>query len=205
MALPSLRQILTTLLKDLEIDKDIFGDATPNADLSVQSSRLPGDVLSQTAPTALLALHQIYPHLLLSSLDRLDNALVTEYVVPTAVKDDSYVAAPIFYVRSAQNRSSRYGTQASRTAYEVHPASWHCTCPSFAFSAFSSRNSFDPFTSGEEDYPGADRWGGEMRGGQLAICKHLLAVLIGLRIRMIPRKEVDMNTLAGYAFGEANS
>lgn len=42
-----------------------------------------------------------------------------------------------------------------------------------------------------------------MRGGQLAICKHLLAVVIGERLHAIPEKQVDMNTLAGYAFGEA--
>lgn len=208
--LPSLRQILTSLLKDLETAEGASRGGTPGAELSFHTSRLPGEILSPKAQTALLSLHQIYSQLLLSSLDLLDNALVTEYVVPPTIKDDSYVAASVFYVRSAQTRPSRYGTQASRAVYEVHPASWHCTCPSFAFSAFSSRNSFDPFTSGEEDYPEADRWGGQMRGGQmrggqLAVCKHLLAVLIGIRIGKISRKEVDINTLAGYAFGEANS
>jgi hypothetical protein len=205
MALPSLRGILTGLLKDLETAKADLEDDAVETDLSTQALRLPSEVLSQTAQTALLSFHQIYPHLLLPSLDLLDNNLVTRYVVPSTINDDMHVNAAIYYVRSAQSRSSRYGTQLSRAVYEVRPISWHCTCPSFTFSAFSSRNSFDPFAAGEEDYPGSDRWGGEMRGEQLAICKHLLAVLIGERIGLIPRKEVDTNTMAGYAFGDANS
>jgi hypothetical protein len=204
MSLPSLREILTGLLKDLEMAKDNSEDGALEKDVSAQASSLP-KVLSATAQTALLSFHQIYPHLLLSSLDLLDNALVTRYVVPSTIKDDRHVKSSIYYVRSAQSRSSRYGTQMSRAVYEVRPISWHCTCPSFTFSAFSSRNSFDPFAAEEEDYPGSDRWGGEMRGEPLAICKHLLAVLIGERIGLIPRKEVDMNTMAGYAFGDANS
>jgi hypothetical protein len=205
MSLPSLRGILTGLLKDLETAKDNLEDVALETNVSAQASSLPIEVLSETAQTALLSFHQIYPHLLLSSLDLLDNALVTRYVVPSTIKDGVHVKSSIYYVRSAQSRSSRYGTQMSRAVYEVRPISWHCTCPSFTFSAFSSRNSFDPFAAGEEDYPGSDRWGGEMRGEQLAICKHLLAVLIGERIGLIPRKEVDINTMAGYAFGDANS
>ena len=42
-----------------------------------------------------------------------------------------------------------------------------------------------------------------MRGGPLAICKHLLAVVVGEKLNAIPEKEVDMHTLAGYALGEA--
>ena len=42
-----------------------------------------------------------------------------------------------------------------------------------------------------------------MRGEQMAICKHLLAVLIGDRLKVIPEKQVDINTLANYAFGDA--
>ena len=48
-----------------------------------------------------------------------------------------------------------------------------------------------------------DQWGGEMKGDQLAICKHLLAVVIGERLRVIPTKEVDLDTLANYAFADA--
>jgi len=87
--------------------------------------------------------------------------------------------------------------------YEVRLDAWHCTCASFTFSAFSSRNTFDPFNSGDEDFPGSDRWGGEMRGEQIAICKHLLAVLVGERLKVIPEKRVDQNTMANYAFGDA--
>jgi len=48
-----------------------------------------------------------------------------------------------------------------------------------------------------------DQWGGEMQGDLLAICKHLLAVVIGERLQVIPTKEVDLDTLANYAFADA--
>jgi hypothetical protein len=171
-----------------------IGDVS-NSPLTIKS-------LPELAQTSLLILHQIYPSLLLSSLDLLDNALVTRYTLTHNVHDQD-MPPSIYYARSSQVRSSRFTAQAHRSAYEIRPAAWHCTCPSFTFSAFSPRDKFDPFECGEEDFPGSDRWGGEMRGGQLAICKHLLAVLIGERLKVIPEKQVDINTLANYAFGEA--
>jgi hypothetical protein len=57
---------------------------------------------------------------------------------------------------------------------------------------------FDPIA--KEDFSCQARcWGGEMRGEQVGICKHLLAVLIGERLRVIPEKQADMYTLAQYA------
>ena len=198
---PSLRQILTKVLNDLEKScaesRNVavpIGDVN-NAPITIES--LPG-----IAQTCLLILHQIYPSLLLSSLDLLDNALVTRYTLTRDLEDQN-IPPSIYYVRSFQVRSSRFTSQAHRTVYEIRPAAWHCTCPSFTLSAFSARITFDPFDCGEEDFPGSARWGGEMRGEQLAICKHLLAVLIGERLKVIPEKQVDINTLANYAFGEA--
>ena len=197
MELPSLRQILTKVLKDIEESGTELKDVNDalNSSLNIQS-------LPERVQTSLLVLDQIYPRLLLSSLDLLDNGLVTRYTLTREANDrDPYPS--IYYVRSSQIRSSRYTAQTSRAVYEVRPAVWHCTCPSFTFSAFSSRNIFDPFEHREDDFPSSDRWGGEMRGGQLAICKHLLAVLIGERLKVIPEKQVDVNTLANYAFGDA--
>ena len=194
MSLPSLRQVLTGLVNDVQpVRQDGHGDGTSSISVTIES-------LPQSTHTALLALHQIYPQLLLTSLDLLDTSLVTRYVVSA---EGSHVARSIYYVRSSQTRSSRYGGQITRTVYEVRPTAWHCTCPSFAFSAFSVRNVFDPFECGTEDFIGFDGWGGEMRGGQLAICKHLLAVVIGSKLNLIPEKTVDMDTLANYAFGAA--
>ena len=199
MDLPSLRQILTKVLKDLEKSGTKSSEVVvPTGDFN--NAPLTIGSLPELAQTSLLILHQIYPALLLSSLDLLDNALVTRYTLTHDVGDQS-IPPHIYYVRSSRVQSSRFA--AHRSVYEVRPTAWHCTCPSFTFSAFSSRNTFDPFDCGEEDFPGSDRWGGEMRGGQLAICKHLLAVLVGEKLKVIPEKQVDMNTLANYAFGDA--
>ena len=198
--LPSLRQILTRLLKDIECSgadlKDSLSTTDTNVTLTIES-------LPEPVQKSLLALHSIYPHLLLSSLDLLDNGLVTRYVWAPDDTDQPSSPPSIYYVRSSQTRPSRFAAASARSVYEVRPLAWHCTCPSFAFSAFSLRTSFDPFDHGEDDYTSSERWGGEMRGGQVAICKHLLAVLVGEKLQVIPEKQVDMYTLANYAFGDA--
>ena len=201
MELPSLRRVLTNVLKDIEESGTNLNDIlTPENDAS--AALLTVHSLPEVVRTSLLVLDQIYPRLLLSSLDLLDNGLVTRYTL-TQETTDHAKPPQIYYARSSQIRPSRYSAPTLRSVYEVRPVAWHCTCPSFTFSAFSSRNTFDPFERGEDDFPSSDRWGGEMRGGQLAICKHLLAVLIGDRLKLIPEKQVDMDTLANYAFGDA--
>jgi hypothetical protein len=189
MTLPSLRRILTDVLDGIQPIREeaCVGEELP----SLKIKALPEGV-----QTSLLALQAVYPQLLLSSLDLLDNALVTRYIVePT----DNH---PIYYVRSSQSRPSRY-TQTTRTVYEVRPIAWHCTCPAFAFSAFSSRTSFDAHNCGQDDTREFTGWGGQMRGGQFPVCKHLMAVLIGERLNVIPSRQVDKDTLADYAFGAA--
>ena len=43
----------------------------------------------------------------------------------------------VHYVRSAQQRSSRFSTSHDSTiTYEVRLLAWNCTCPAFAFAAF---------------------------------------------------------------------
>jgi hypothetical protein len=43
----------------------------------------------------------------------------------------------VYYVRSAQRRTSRYGTSVDATSsYEVRLRAWNCSCPAFAFAAF---------------------------------------------------------------------
>jgi len=46
------------------------------------------------------------------------------------------------------------------------------------------------------------RWGGEMRGSA-PVCKHLLAVVVGERLGVIPERRVERDTLASYAYGPA--
>lgn len=198
MVLPTLRQVLTGVLNDVKPVQDksagVEGVSTPL--VAIES-------LPKSTQTALLALHQIFPQLLLASLDLLDTGLVTQYIVSTQDAFTPHSSHAVYYVRSSQTRPTRYGGPSTRTVYEVRPAAWHCTCPSFAFSAFSARNVCDPFACGSDNSIGSERWGGEMRGGQLAICKHLLAVVIGDRLNVIPKREVDQDTLATYAFGAA--
>jgi hypothetical protein len=203
MELPSLRTILTGLLKDLEVEEklQVNKEAEETQDAPLTSSTTISS-LPQRAQNALLALHHIFPAVLLSSLDLIDNSLVTRYRLPSAGDGAIHTSPPVYYVPSSQARS-RTQTQRTRAVYEVRPGAWHCTCPSYAFSAFSSRSSFDPYEQETDDHHDSERWGGQLRGGQLPICKHLLAVVIGEKLGMIPEKEVDMHTLAGYAYGEA--
>ena len=200
MELPSLREILTEVLKDLECFAGSLRDAVSTTDINFD---LTIESLPEPAQKSLLTLHSICPHLLLSSLDLLDNGLVTRYIVSPEAAEQHPLLSSMYYVRSSQSKLFRSSTVTPRSVYEVRPLVWHCTCPSFAFSAFSARTSFDPFERGEGDYPGSDRWGGEMRGGQIAKCKHLLAVVIGDKLNVIPEKRIDMYTLANYALGDA--
>lgn len=202
MELPSLRRVLTELLADTEKIKGHAGSDPPVQDGSnVQPSSLDIKYLPPKVERTLIALHQIYPHHLLSSLDLLDNGLATRFVLSSPFPSASDISARIYYVRSSQTRSSRFVAPTSLSVYEVRPQAWHCTCASFTFSAFSSRQNFIPFENDDDSESGSERWGGEMRGEQPAICKHLLAVVIGERLGVIPTREVDMDTLANYAIG----
>lgn len=196
MELPSLRHVLSKVLRGLEGNEVCIKSDVSNPPLVIDS-------LPQSVQIALLALHQMYPQTLLTSLNLLDNGLVTRYTVPQDSMDLSNTHSRVYYVRSTQSRSSRFAAQTPRAVYEVRPEAWHCTCPSFAFSAFSSSSTFNPFECSVDDYAGAGLWGGEMRGGEVVLCKHLLAVLIGERLQLIPKKGADVFTLASYAYGHA--
>jgi SWIM zinc finger len=192
MELPTLKYVLSDLLDDLESHPlDSIADSTANISLEIDSA-------PPIVENTLLAFHKIFPQLLLQSLNLLDNALVTKYILTPDPQNESTVSPPIFYVRSS--RATGLG---ARTVYEVRPEAWHCTCPAFTFSAFSSRSQFDPSVGQEDDEVEGSKWGGAMRGSQTIVCKHLLAVLIGDRIRVVPTKYVDLHTLANYAFSEA--
>src|SRR5437667_7230472 len=92
MELPSFNQVLTILLKDLEKLGPEVKDPTVSGNSSLTIDSLPEPIQN-----SLLALHQIFPHLLLSSLDILDNTLATRYTVAQSAN-----ASPsIYYVRSS--------------------------------------------------------------------------------------------------------
>jgi hypothetical protein len=202
MELPSLRQVLSKTLKALETPREGSEDAPPlpptDGNVPVRSI----ESLPEQIQSAFIALDKIFPGTLLSSLDILDRGLATRYIPPKEVRTAEQLTC-IYYVRSSQPRSRFIAPLIPKTAYEVRPGVWHCTCASFAFKAFSSENAFDPTEAGVEDFPGSDRWGGELRGTFIPVCKHLLAVLIGERMNLIPEREVDVNTLANYAYADA--
>jgi hypothetical protein len=203
MELPSLRQVLSKALKALEPPREGSEDAPPlpPADSNVPVRSIGS--LPEQIQSAFIALDKIYPSTLLLSLDILDRGLATRYILPKEERTSEHFTR-IYYVRSLQPRSSRFAIPPiPKTAYEVRPDAWHCTCASFAFKAFSSEHAFDPNECGVEDCPGSDRWGGELRGTYIPVCKHLLAVLIGERMNLIPEREVDVNTLANYAHADA--
>ncbi|KAI8943758.1 hypothetical protein NX059_001734 [Plenodomus lindquistii] len=134
----------------------------------------------------------------------------------------------IYYVRSAQQRPSRFATTSfdNTTSYEVRLTAWNCSCPAFAFSAFpASHNPSSPphpcttLTSlntpstETEDKRSAqvqqNPWifGGVSRGDDMPpVCKHLLACVfvercVGLFGGFVVDKDVSVEEAAGWAAG----
>jgi hypothetical protein len=113
----------------------------------------------------------------------------------------------LYYVRSAQQRSSRFATSYdTTTSYQVRLQSWNCSCPAFAFAAFppisSSPHSSPPqqqcppYDSEKEDTNNTSKkqkkakdqdqdddgkWifgGMSLEHGMPPVCKHLLACVL---------------------------
>src|SRR5271169_6272244 len=109
MELPSLRQVLTNVLREIEESGTNLNDVLiPENDAS--AALLTVHSLPEVVRTSLLVLDQIYPQLLLSSLDLLDKGLVTRYSL-TQETTDHAKPPQIYYVRSSQIRPSRYSAQ----------------------------------------------------------------------------------------------
>ncbi|XPS90654.1 hypothetical protein M3J09_000090 [Ascochyta lentis] len=129
----------------------------------------------------------------------------------------------VHYVRSAQQRSSRYSTSYdSTTSYEVRLQAWNCTCPAFAFAAFppvhaepqvsnytppsASTDSRDVDVAEERE---AVEWvfgGVSLGAGMPPVCKHLLACVLAERCRgvfgeCVEERRVGVETAAGWAAG----
>jgi hypothetical protein len=129
---------------------------------------------------------------------------------PTPSKDCTY------YVRSAQQRSSRYSTSYdTTTSYEVRLRAWNCSCPAFAFAAFpavhpepaiSTYSPNDTAMEGLQD-DGAWSFGGVSLGNAIPpVCKHLLACVLvekcsGLFGSFVEEKMVSVEEAAGWAAG----
>ncbi|KAF1926868.1 uncharacterized protein M421DRAFT_208487 [Didymella exigua CBS 183.55] len=133
----------------------------------------------------------------------------------------------IYYVRSAQQRSSRFSTSYdSIMTYEVRLGAWNCTCPAFSFAAFpavhpephlptfipkptSSVNQDMQDENVEEEKRKVAEWmfGGVSLGQEMPpVCKHLLACVLAERCRgvfgeCVEEREVGIETAAGWAAG----
>jgi hypothetical protein len=159
-----------------------------------------------------------------------DRALVEPPHAPS--NNDSMIDAPheadpvsstsqnsIYYVRSAQQRSSRYSNSYEATTfYEVRLFAWNCSCPAFAFAAFPAMHpepavpTFDP----QHDTPPSTMsglhgttwsFGGVSLGDATPpVCKHLLACVLvekcsGLFGEYLEERIVSVEEAAGWAAG----
>ncbi|EDU46858.1 hypothetical protein PtrSN002B_004232 [Pyrenophora tritici-repentis] len=137
-----------------------------------------------------------------------------------AAPDTTYSNDIVYYVASAQQRSSRFSTSyESKTCYEVRLQAWNCSCPAFAFAAFpatnnevsvssyDTQNEADGSDSTEEAGDTAWLFGGISLGdGMPPICKHLLACVLaercsGLFGGFVEEKTVSVEEAAGWAAG----
>lgn len=125
----------------------------------------------------------------------------------------------IYYVRSAQQRSSRYSTSYdTTTSYEVRLRAWNCSCPAFAFAAFPAVHpepaipTYDAQEDAAEEASGkaADMtwvFGGVSLGDEMPpVCKHLLACVLvekcaGLFGGYVEDTIVSVEEAAGWAAG----
>lgn len=120
----------------------------------------------------------------------------------------------VYYVRSAQRRTSRYGTSVDATSsYEVRLRAWNCSCPAFAFAAFpasvvGTEGEAEAALDEEQERDTGAGWkfgGVGLGGGTPPVCKHLLACVLGewceLFKGFIEERDVSVEEAAGWAAG----
>ena len=118
----------------------------------------------------------------------------------------------VYYVRSAQRRTSRYGTSIDATSsYEVRLRAWNCSCPAFAFAAFPASvvgTEGEAVLDEEQERDTRAGWkfgGVGLGGGTPPVCKHLLACVLGewceLFKGFIEERDVSVEEAAGWAAG----
>ena len=120
----------------------------------------------------------------------------------------------VYYVRSAQRRTSRYGTSIDATSsYEVRLRAWNCSCPAFAFAAFPAsvvgmEGQGEAMLNEEQERDTGAGWkfgGVGLGGGTPPVCKHLLACVLGewceLFKGFIEERDVSVEEAAGWAAG----
>jgi hypothetical protein len=122
----------------------------------------------------------------------------------------------VYYVRSATSISSSNHAYTSPHHYEVRLSAWNCTCPAFVFSAFKEMDLFEGSTPSSIGfnwgYAQSLGWtfGGLSKeteeGGDVPLCKHLLACLLGEKggavfERMVEVRMVKWEEWVGWGSG----
>lgn len=128
----------------------------------------------------------------------------------------------VYYVRSAQHRTSRFTTSFdTTTSYQVRLHAWNCSCPAFAFAAFPALHpepSIAAYEAGEDDGRWVDdnttseikcEWsfgGVSLGNGMPPVCKHLLACVLadkcsGIFGAFVEERHVSVDEAAGWAAG----
>lgn len=210
---PTSRDFVTQLLNSLSSLPHHNAESNPLSDAPESVKKL------------LLSLQVLFPNEFLPALDLLDRRLITRFLISNVETTPEDAAAPkvvdtVHYVRSAQQRPSRYSTSYdSVTSYEVRLGAWNCTCPVFAFAAFPSVHPEPvvPVCSGQDmdsqqaepNLTEATEWtfGGVSLGeGLPPVCKHLLACVLAARCKgvfggYVEEKSVSVETAAGWAAG----
>jgi hypothetical protein len=144
-----------------------------------------------------------------------------DQIMPDAIEADvpSHTDThAIYYVGSAQQRSSRYSTSYdTTTSYEVRLVAWNCSCPAFAFAAFPATHpeplisTYDPSNDEHAVTHNAESgtwlFGGVSLGNAIPpVCKHLLACVLlekcrGLFGGFVEERVVSVEEAAGWAAG----
>lgn len=108
----------------------------------------------------------------------------------------------LYHVRSS-GRGSRCGGLEGARGYEVRVRGWSCSCAAYAFAAFGHRCG----PGGGEGMVLDAAWGGSMLGGDVPLCKHLLACVLAERWDgaggLVEGREVGREEMAGWAAGWA--
>jgi hypothetical protein len=243
MSSPTSRYFVTQLLNSLPTAVSLSADDAA----AVKSNPLHG--VPDAVKKQLLSLQVLFPNELVPALDLLDRKLVTRFRIydgsqvgatvtepqrgasetaPVQTQDQVMAEAihhselqhdTIYYVRSAQQRSSRFNTSYdTTTCYEVRLQAWNCSCPAFAFSAFPAIHGEPPalechvFNESNAAVEQADRNSGWIFGGislgqgMPPVCKHLLACVLaekcdGLFGEYVEEKDVNVQSAAGWAAG----
>ncbi|GAO46300.1 hypothetical protein SAICODRAFT_25265 [Saitoella complicata NRRL Y-17804] len=187
-SLPSVCDALYHLINDIHALSSVGSVEQPETDeystTFARHQNAARDDILQRCKSQFITLQKLYPQLLLPALGLLDKGLLTKYKAkeranPHLAMDDAsseeQVMPSIYYVKTSSGASSRYSSE--NISYEVRLTAWHCTCPSYTFSAFAGTSdtlNAPPSLSLETPWV----WGGMTLAKSPPLCKHLLACVL---------------------------